>query len=620
LRQAIAAMRDDLQARVDVGRAEANAQLMRLQFSTLLSVALVTALAIFVFLDGRRRFEHLRWVQNELAFSNANLDRGIKSKTSALSVALAAARQAEDNVRELNAHLEEQVTERSRELDRIFRLSSDILGVGDFDGRLVRISPAYEAVIGRKASDALAHPLVEMIHPEDRAATEPAFAKVFAGRTPVDFVARSLRADGRLCWLSWRIVSVFRERLFYFVVRDITEYRHREEVVRQAQKMEAVGQLTGGIAHDFNNLLTIVIGNLDSLKRGLIEAPPRALRQIDHALIGAQKAASLTGRLLAFSRRQPLAPTVIDVNGLVVGMTEILHRSLGETIAVETALAGGLWRTQADPNQLENAILNLAINARDAMPSGGKLIIETANSHLDDSYVSANPGAMPGEYVQVAVTDTGEGMSPDVVSRAFEPFFTTKPAGVGTGLGLSQVYGFLKQSGGHISISSEAGVGTTIKLFLPRSFAAPESEAAAWRPAPVEAKARGESVLVVEDENGVRDFVIEALEDAGYRVYAAAEGAAALTELKAHPDIDLMVSDVVLGGLLDGRQLRDEAMKLRPDLPVLYITGYTRNAILHDGRLDEGVQLLTKPFTASDLLGKLRKMLDARDVAQLKLL
>ena len=619
LRQGIAGMRDDLQARVNKGRAEANAQLTRLQFSTLLSVSLVMALAIFAFFDGRRRFEHLRWIQRELAFSNANLDRGIKAKTSALSAALEAARRAEDNVRELNSHLEEQVSARSRELERIFHLSSDILGVGDFDGQLVRISPAYEAVTGRKASDALALPVIEMIHPGDWAGVEAEFEKVFDGR-PVDFVARSLRADGGLCWLSWRIVSVIGERLFYFVVRDITEERHREDVVRQAQKMEAVGQLTGGIAHDFNNLLTIVIGNLDSLRRGLIEASPRARRQIDHALIGAQKAAALTGRLLAFSRRQPLAPAVVDANGLVSGMSEILHRTLGETIAVQTVLAAGLWRTQVDPNQLENAILNLAINARDAMASGGKLTIETANAHLDETYVSANPEAAAGQYVQVAVTDTGEGMSPEVARRAFEPFFTTKPAGIGTGLGLSQVYGFLKQSGGHIAIYSEASVGTAIKLYLPRCLATPQIEGAARKPAPVEARANGETVLVVEDEDGVRAFVVEALEDAGYQVYAAADGATALEVLKAHSSIDLMVSDVVLGGALNGRELRDEAMKFRPGLPVLYITGYTRNAILHNGRLDEGVSLLTKPFTASDLLSKMRKMLDARDVDQLKLL
>ncbi len=619
LRQAIGAMRDNLNGQVNRQRARANSELTRLQFSTLLSAALVSALAFFVFLDGRRRFDHLRRIQRELSHANANLDRRIREKTAALSAALNSARQAEGNIRELNAHLEEQVSERSRELDRIFRLSSDILGVGDFAGRLIRLSPAFETITGRSGADAVARPALDLIHPDDQLEAEDAFAKVFAGRALIDFVARCPRADGRACWLSWRIVSVAQEHLFYFVIRDITEERHRDELARQAQKMEAVGRLTGGIAHDFNNLLTIVIGNLDSLGRGLGDAAPRVRRQIEHALAGAQKAAALTGRLLAFSRSQPLAPTTVEANGLVAGMSEILHRTLGETVSVETVLAAGLWRTQVDPNQLENAILNLAINARDAMPDGGMLTIETANAHLDDSYVAANPEATAGQYVLIAVTDTGEGMSPEVKHKVFEPFFTTKPVGVGTGLGLSQVYGFIKQSGGHVAIYSEVGVGTTVKLYLPRTLSVLDREAGHRSPA-VAHGGRGECILVVEDEDGVRSFVVETLEDAGYKVFAAADGATALAELNARREIDLLVTDVVLGGSVNGRELHDEALKHRLGLPVLFMTGYTRNAIIHNGRLDEGVHLLTKPFTAGVLLRKVRQMLDARDDVQLKLI
>ncbi len=619
LRREIGAMRDELNGRVNRERAKADIDLTRLQFSTLLSVSLVSALAAFVFLDGRRRFDHLRRVQSQLSFANANLDRGIKEKTAALSAALDAARQAEEHVRELNAHLEEQVSERSRELDRIFRLSSDILGVGDFDGRLIRISPAFEAITGIKCADALARPALDQIHPDDQAEAKSAFANVFAGKSPVDFIARRSRADGRVRWLAWRIVSMARERLFYFVIRDITEERQREEVARQAQKMEAVGRLTGGIAHDFNNLLTIVIGNLNSLRRGLADATPRARRQIEHALAGAQKAAVLTSRLLAFSRSQPLAPAIVEPNGLVAGMSEILHRTLGEAVSVETVLAGGLWRTQVDPNQLENAILNLAINARDAMPGGGMLTIETANAHLDDSYVAANPEATAGQYVMVAVTDTGEGMSADIRNQVFEPFFTTKPVGVGTGLGLSQVYGFIKQSGGHVAIYSEIGVGTTVKLYLPRTQSVLDRETGP-RPQAAAEGGRGETILVVEDEEGVRSFVVEALEDAGYKVFAAHDGPTALADIVARREIDLLVSDIVLGGAINGKQLHDEALKHRHGLPVLFMTGYTRNAIIHNGRLDEGVNLLTKPFTAGVLLRKVRQMLDERDDAQLKLL
>jgi signal transduction histidine kinase/ActR/RegA family two-component response regulator len=389
-----------------------------------------------------------------------------------------------------------------------------------------------------------------------------------------------------------------------------------EEQLRQSQKMEAVGRLTGGVAHDFNNLLTVVMGSLDLLKRRLKDGDERQMRLVDNALEGANRAASLTHRLLAFSRQQPLEPKALDANKLVSGMSELLRRTLGESIEIETVLAGGLWPTFADPNQLESALLNLAVNARDAMPDGGKLTIETANGHLDEAYAAIRPDVTAGQYVMVCVSDTGTGMSPDVVARAFEPFFTTKPIGKGTGLGLSQVYGFAKQSFGHVTIYSEPGQGTTIKLYLPRHSG--QSEAVAeTTPQTVEPVFKGggdQTVLVVEDEDLVRQFSVAALSEAGYRVLDAADGARALEIIDAHPEIALLFTDVVLMGAFNGRTLADAALKRRPDLKVLFTTGYTRNAIIHHGRLDEDVDFIGKPFNTPALVAKVRSVLAAAAV------
>ncbi|MGG5890460.1 ATP-binding protein [Falsiroseomonas sp. HC035] len=394
-----------------------------------------------------------------------------------------------------------------------------------------------------------------------------------------------------------------------------------EAQLRQSQKMEAVGRLTGGVAHDFNNLLTVVLGNLALARRRLGELPctpaeepvqDRLRRSLDNAAEGANRAAALTQRLLAFSRQQPLAPEVVDANRLVAGMSDLLRRTLGEDIEIETVLAGGLWRTHADPNQLESSLLNLAVNARDAMTAGGKLTIETANVHLDEAYVAGREDLAPGQYVAICVTDTGTGMSAEVISRAFEPFFTTKPVGQGTGLGLSQVYGFARQSGGHAAIYSEPGQGSTVKLYLPRLR---DAEAAVLprptevsRPAPDVAHSGG-AVLVVEDESMVRDFAVTALEEAGYRVLAAADGPAALALLEAHPEVSLLFTDVVLAGPMNGREVAAAALARRPLLPVLFTTGYTRNAIIHQGRLDEGVNFIGKPYTAVALLDRVGRLL-----------
>ncbi len=392
------------------------------------------------------------------------------------------------------------------------------------------------------------------------------------------------------------------------------EARRRESTeaaLRQSQKMEAVGRLTGGIAHDFNNLLTAIGGSIETLARFV---PPGEARAQRYAVLGreaVQRATTLTHRLLAFARQQPLDPRTLDMNVLVAGMSDLLRRSLGEDVEVETVLAGGLWRTRADLSQLENALLNLAVNARDAMPSGGKLTIETANTHLDAAYAAGNEEVTPGQYVMLAVTDTGTGMPPDIVARAFEPFFTTKPPGKGTGLGLSMIYGFAKQSGGHIKIYSEQGHGTTIKLYLPRVMAEAEQPVAA-APATSPPAGEGETILVVEDNEAVRQFSIDSLEELGYRVIWAADATEALRLVKASPEISLLFTDVVLPGGMNGRRLAGEAQRLRPGLPVLFTTGYTANAIIHSGMLDPGVQLLPKPFSAAELAAKLRSVLTAK--------
>jgi PAS domain S-box-containing protein len=399
------------------------------------------------------------------------------------------------------------------------------------------------------------------------------------------------------------------ETLEQQVTERTEQLRRNEDALRQSQKMEAVGQLTGGVAHDFNNLLQVIIGNIETLQRNLPTESARLQRVARNAMTGAQRAASLTQRLLAFSRRQPLDPKPIDANVLVNGMSEMIHRTLGETISVETVLGAGLWRAEADPNELEASILNLAVNARDAMPNGGRLTLETGNAHIDESYVTAHREVLPGQYVVISVTDTGVGMDADTVAKAFEPFFTTKPVGRGTGLGLSQVYGFVKQSGGHVKIYSEVGQGTTVKLYLPRVGANPAEGDAGEQQLLPEAGPE-ETVLVLEDDPDVRSYSAEILRELGYRVLEAHDGPSALRTLEQHPRVDLLFTDVVLPGGVTGAQVAAQAKASRPRLKVLFTTGYARNAIIHHGRLDKGVQLITKPFSFNDLAGKVRDMLD----------
>ncbi len=398
-------------------------------------------------------------------------------------------------------------------------------------------------------------------------------------------------------------------RLEERVAEAVSERMVAEEALRQAQKMEAVGQLTGGVAHDFNNLLTVIIGGLDTIRRNASGENARMTRALDMATQGANRAATLTSRLLAFSRRQPLEPRPLDLNVVVRDSTELLHRTLGETIELEGVLAPRLWSVEIDQNQLESAILNLAVNARDAMPEGGKLTIETANTLLDESYSAVDSEVAPGQYAMISVSDSGQGMDKPTLERAFEPFYTTKEVGKGTGLGLSMVYGFVKQSGGHVTLYSEPGQGTTVKLYFPRfrGEAGAERESA-FGPAPE--GMTGETVLVVEDNADVRSYSVSILTELGYHVLEAGEAEAGLAIARnLDQRIDLLFTDVVLPGR-SGRALADEVRTVRPALKVLFTTGYSRNAIVHQGRLDAGVNLITKPFTFDQLAKRLRDVLD----------
>ena len=404
------------------------------------------------------------------------------------------------------------------------------------------------------------------------------------------------------------LLTMRRTRAFY---AEAERRELAEQALRQSQKMEAVGQLTGGVAHDFNNLLTIIIGNLGIAKRGVVEA--RAERALNNALVGAERAAQLTQRLLAFSRRQPLNPRVLDVNKLIVSISDLLARTLGENIELETIGSAGLWNVEADASELESTLLNLALNARDAMPEGGKLTIETSNAYLDDEYCRQHEGLTAGQYVLVAVSDSGAGMSAETIDRAFEPFFTTKEAGKGTGLGLSQVYGFMKQSDGHVKIYSEPGEGTTIKLYLPRRYG---DEAALSGDDDIGSeRGRGETILIVEDDDGVRQYASEILRDLNYQVIEAKDSATALRLLDADKKFDLLLTDVVLPGK-NGRELATEVENRRPRTKVIFMTGYSRNAIVHHGRLDPGTELIQKPLVERVLARKIRQVLDGGSSGQ----
>ena len=524
---------------------------------------------------------------------------------------IAARKETESALRRLNETLETTVTERTRELDSIWRHSRDMLCVARLDGTFIRLNPAWAETLGRPSDDLVDRPFLDQVHPDDRGRTISAMAVLGDGISVLGFENRYAHQDGSYRWFSWNAVP--HEGFIYSVVRDVTQEREAaaalakaEDQLRQSQKMEAVGQLTGGIAHDFNNLLTGITGALDLMQRRIAQGRSGDVgRYADIAIASANRAAALTHRLLAFSRRQPLDPRPTDGNQLVRSMEDLLRRTIGEAIAFEVALSEDLWPTLCDPHQLENALLNLVINARDAMPDGGRLIIRTRNLIHDGTQPD---GPASGPYVCLTVEDTGCGMEAEVVARAFDPFFTTKPLGQGTGLGLSMIYGFVRQSDGHVTIASEPGRGTSVEICLPRfdgEAARPEAPAGD-RQVLIGARTE-ETVLVVEDEASVRDLVVEVLADLGYRALEAADGPSGLRMLQSDARVDLLITDVGLPGM-NGRQLADQGRRLRPGLRVLFMTGYAEEATF-GGHLDPGLQMLTKPFAIEALAVRIRDMI-----------
>jgi PAS domain S-box-containing protein len=526
-------------------------------------------------------------------------------------------RAAREILMSTNAVLEQRVEAQARERERIWNLSQDLLVVVGADGYFRSVNPAWTRILGFRPEEVVGKHIDELIYPADAEVTLRALAQA-AHDTVNQFENRYLHKDGSFRWFSWS-ASHDSNGVVYANGRHITAEKEAaialartEEALRHAQKMDAVGQLTGGIAHDFNNLLQGITGSLELLKLR-IEAGRYGdvERFVSGAINSANRAAALTHRLLAFSRRQPLDPKAVKVNPLVASMEDLLRRTLGERIQIELVLAGGLWPTLCDPNQLENAILNLCINARDAMPDGGTLTIETGNAHLDDAYAAGVRGLVPGQYACICVTDTGVGMSRDVMERAFEPFFTTKPLGQGTGLGLSMIYGFAQQSEGHVQIYSETGQGTTIRLYLPRFRGVLQGEDAAPRLSEAHLSLDRETVLVVEDEAVVRALIVDVLHELGYRALEAEDGPSGLAMLQSRVKIDLLVTDIGLPGL-NGRQLADAGRLLRPELKVLFMTGYAENAAFASGFLEHGMEMITKPFAMERLGSRLREIVERK--------
>jgi hypothetical protein len=528
--------------------------------------------------------------------------------------AAAALRQSEARLRELNADLERRVIERTQARGLTWQVSPDLMGALNDRGYFETSNPAWKTVLGWSEEEVASMSIFELLHPDDVERTRAGFELTQQGQPAIRFPNRYRRKDGDYRWISW--VGVPEEGMVYCSGRDITEEKIAEaelartqEALRQSQKMEAIGQLTGGIAHDFNNLLAGIAGNLELLERRLAQGRPAGIeRYINAAQDSARRATALTQRLLAFSRRQTLDPKPINVNRLIGGMEELIRRTTGPSVELEIVGAGGLWQARIDASQLENALLNLCINARDAMPHGGRITIETANKWLDER--AAKERDLPrGQYISVCVTDTGTGMPADVIAQAFDPFFTTKPIGQGTGLGLSMIHGFVRQSGGQVRIYSEVDAGTTVCLYFPRHVGDADAVEEAEVPRPAD-QGHGETVLIVDDEPAVRMLMAEVLEEAGYRTIEANDGPAGLKVLQSNARVDLLVTDVGLPGGMNGRQVADAARATRPDLKVLFVTGYAENAAIGNGYLDAGMQVITKPFVIAAFANKIREMMD----------
>ena len=556
----------------------------------------------------------LHWV---VAQGRCLLDAGGKPlRFPGVSFDITDRKRTDERLRQLNADLERQVIERSSERGTTWQVSPHLLSVIDLkDGRFTRVNPAWEVTFGWRESEMVGSPFANFLHPDDLAASHAAFEQVMSGVPVLDFENRYRGKDGDYRWLSW--VAVPEDGRLYSTARDITAEKraqaaleNAQDTLRQSHKMEAVGQLTGGIAHDFNNLLTGIGGSLQMIQTRTAQGRMDVVdRYVAAAQSAVKRAAALTHRLLAFSRRQTLDPKPININRLIAGMEELIQRTVGPSVHMEVVGAGGLWPTLVDPNQLENALLNLCINARDAMPDGGRLTIETANKWLDERAAKERE-LTPGQYVSLCVTDTGTGMTPDVVARAFDPFFTTKPLGMGTGLGLSMIYGFVRQTGGQVRIYTEIGKGTTMCLYLPRH----ESEAGADEEIspdhPSGASGDGQVVLVIDDEPTIRMLIAEVLEEQGYSTIEASDGPSGMRVLQSPARIDLLITDVGLPGGMNGRQIADAARELRRDLKVLFITGYAENAVVGNGHLERGMHIVAKPFEMDVLARKIRELIE----------
>jgi PAS domain S-box-containing protein len=522
-----------------------------------------------------------------------------------------ALRVSEVRLRQLNADLERRVIERAQARGLTWQLSPDLLGALNSKGYFETSNPAWQTVLGWSEAEVAGMSIFDLLHPDDVEHTRAGFELTLVGQPALRFANRYRCKDGSYRWISW--VGIQEDNFVYCTGRDITAERAAEaellaaqEALRQSQKMETIGQLTGGIAHDFNNLLTGILGSLDLVRRRM-EANEfdDIARFMDAASNSAKSAAALTHRLLAFARRQSLESRPNDLNRLVTGMEDLLKRTLGERIELQCVLAEDLWTALTDANQVESAVLNLAINARDAMPNGGRLTIETVNVQLDKEYTSLHEDVRPGDYVAISVSDTGVGMSPEVLARAVDPFFTTKPPGEGTGLGLSGIYGFAKQSRGHLRLYSEIGHGTTVKLYLPRAL---QSAVDLSLVSKVPPRGQGETILVVEDDTTVRLVICDSLKDLGYNIFAAPDAREAILLLRTSQHVDLLISDVVLPHV-NGRKLAATARGLRANLKVLFVSGYAENATVRGDFLDPGMDMLTKPFALDALAAKVHAMI-----------
>jgi signal transduction histidine kinase/DNA-binding response OmpR family regulator len=530
-------------------------------------------------------------------------------------------RSAVEQLQELNERLEQRVAEAVAERQiwaDMFQGTDDPIAAVDTRLRVIALNPAYARNFERyfgcplKVGDDLNEALAD--HAELKPIALSLWRRALEGEVVEVPRSREADPDGAFYDIKFRPLNDRNgKRIGAFQYsREVTHrveasrrMNEAQELLNRAQKMEALGHLTGGVAHDFNNLLQVISGNLQLLRKD-VSGNARGEKRVENALAGVARGSKLASQLLAFGRRQPLEPKVVNLGRFLNGMDDMLRRALGEEVQLETVISGGLWNTLVDPSQIENAVLNLAINARDAMDGRGRLTIEAGNALLDDAYARLHAEMTPGQYVMIAVTDTGAGMPAEILDRVFEPFFSTKSEGAGTGLGLSMVHGLIKQSGGHIKIYSEVGEGTTVKLYLPRAM---QNEDVWAEPAPQAIRGGDETILVVEDDDEVRETAVALLTDLGYKVLRSSDAASGLAVVESGVEIDLLFTDVVMPGPIRSPELARRARDLKPNLPVLFTSGYTQNAIIHGGRLDPGVELLPKPYTREALARKIRHVL-----------